>query len=156
MRGSQRVAGPVLALTCAMALAGCSGEDEAKADPTAPVKVTMGESFTWNDFTVEDGWKLAGVERGIGVQEKVVTPEVSGTLVNDSSEERTALFQMVFTKDGDPVATVNCSAPSMIEDQSMPFLCPGINTTMPDDYDAITVLPFEGDREESGSDDSGT
>ena len=158
MTGHRRVVGPALALTCAVALVGCSGEEESgtEADPAAPVEVTVGKAFRWNDFAIDDGWKVEGVERGIGIEEKVITPEVSGTLTNDSAEERAAIFQMVFTQEGDPVATVNCSAATMVEDQSMPFLCPGINTTMPDDYDAITVMTFDRGTGDSSNDDSGT
>ena len=41
--------------------------------------------------------------------------------------------------DGDAVATLNCSARKMVEGQSQEFICPGLNTTMPEDYDAVVV-----------------
>ena len=41
--------------------------------------------------------------------------------------------------DGDPVSTLNCSARKMLADQSQEFICPGLNTTMPKDYDAVVV-----------------
>ena len=147
-----------LALACAVALAGCGGDGGggAKADPTEPVEVTVGEEFTWNDFTVEDGWTIEGIQRSIDFQEEVTTPEVKGTIVNNSSEERAAIFQMVFSVEGEPVSTVNCTAPTMVEDQSMQFLCPGINTTMPEDYDTVTVMPYVRDTGSSDGDDSGT
>ena len=63
---------------------------------------------------------------------------------------------MVFSTDGDPVASVNCSAPKMVEDQAMQFLCPGLNTTMPEDYDTVTVREFQRDTGQSDSDESGT
>ena len=159
-----RVAGSVVTLACALALVACSSDDtsepdadsDAGADATAPVKVSEGEEFTWNDFTVEDGWKIRGVQRSIEISEEILTPEVSGTIVNNSAEERAAIFQMVFSVEGDAVARVNCTAPKMVEDQSMAFLCPGINTTMPADYDTLTVMEVERDSGTSDSDDSGT
>ena len=117
-------------------------------------EVVVGEEFTWNDFTVEDGWKLEGVERSVDM-ETVTTPEVSGTIVNNAAEERAAIFQLVFSADGDQVAMVNCSAPKMEKGQSMPFLCPGVNTTLPEDYDTITVREFVRDTGSSDSDESG-
>ena len=154
-------AGAALALVCALALAGCSdggdqGNGTAESDGTEPVEVTVGEEFTWNDFTVEKGWTIEGIERSIDIEQKVTTPEVKGTIVNNSSEERAAIFQMVFSVEGDPVSTVNCTAPTMVEDQSMQFLCPGINTTMPEDYDTVTVMPYVRDTGSSDGDDSGT
>ena len=146
----------LLAVVCALALGGCSGgNDEPDPSSTEPVEVTVGEAFTWNDFTVEDGWEITGVERSVDM-ETVTTPEVSGTIVNNAAEERAAIFQLVFSVEGDSVATVNCSAPKMAEDQSMEFLCPGVNTTMPEDYDTVTVMEYVRDTGEPESDESGT
>ena len=61
---------------------------------------------------------------------------------------------MVFSTDGEPVATVNCSAAKMATDQSMRFVCPGLSATMPEDYDAVVVQEFtrdSGSGEDSGS-----
>jgi hypothetical protein len=152
---SRRTAAAVLALVALSGLAGCGGEDERDPSSKAPLEVSVGDAFTWNDFTIEDGWTVKGVERSVDL-ETVTTPEVSGTLVNNSSEERAAIFQLVFSVEGDPEATVNCSAPTMVEDQSMQFLCPGVNTTMPEDYDTVTVMEFVRDTGGSDSDESGT
>ena len=46
---------------------------------------------------------------------------------------------MVFSTDGEPVATLSCSAASMVTDQSQQFLCPGLSAVMPEDYDAVVV-----------------
>ena len=147
-----RVTGPLVVL--AVALAGCSSDD-AEPGGTEPMEVTVGEEFTWNDFTVDDGWKIEGIERSVDMEE-VVTPQVSGTITNNAAEERAAIFQLVFSVEGDPVAAVNCSAAKMVEDQSMQFLCPGVNTTMPADYDTVTVQEFVRDTGGSDSDESGT
>lgn len=156
MTRRSRIAASVLSLACAVTLAGCGGGAGSERDVTAPVEVTVGKQFTWNEFTVEDGWKIKGVQRSVDIQDEVTTPEVSGSIVNNSTEVRAAIFQMVFSVKGEAVATVNCSAPVMIEDQSMRFLCPGINTTMPKDYDTVTVLPYTRDTGKSDSGESGT
>jgi hypothetical protein len=132
-----RLRGAVLALACVATLAACGGDDDVNTG-TDPVEVEVGTTFSWNSFVVEDGWDVNGIERSTGAEE-VTTPEVRGTIKNVLDEERAAIFQMVFSADGDPVATVNCSAAKMVEDQSQEFICPGLNATMPEDYDAVVV-----------------
>ena len=132
-----RLRGAVVALACAAALAGCGGGDDVTTS-TDPVEVEVGKTFSWNGFVVEDGWQITGIERSAGVDE-VTTPEVKGTITNTLDEERAAIFRMVFSADGDPVSTLNCSARKMLADQSQEFICPGLNTTMPKDYDAVVV-----------------
>ena len=131
----RRVATAVVALVCFGALGAC-GEDVNTS--TDPVEVEVGKTFSWNGFVVEDGWQITGIERSAGVDE-VTTPEVKGTITNTLDEERAAIFRMVFSADGDPVSTLNCSARTMLADQSQEFICPGLNTTMPKDYDAVVV-----------------
>ena len=135
-----RLRGAVVALACAAALAGCGGGDDVTTS-TDPVEVEVGKTFSWNGFVVEDDWELNGIERSAGVDE-VTTPEVKGTITNTLDEERAAIFRMVFSADGDPVSTLNCSARTMLADQSQEFICPGLNTTMPKDYDAVVVQEF--------------
>ena len=137
-----------IALACLGVLTACSDDS---ATGTDPVEVEVGEAFEWNGFAIEEDWKLVGVTRSVDMEE-VTTPEVSGTIVNKSDEERAALFQMVFSTDGESVATVNCSAATMTTDQSMRFLCPGLNATLPEDYDAVVVQEFT--RETSSSQDT--
>ena len=134
----RRARGALVALACLGALAAC-GDDV--NDSTDPVEVEVGKAFEWNSFAVESGWELNAIERSAGVDE-VTTPEVKGTITNRSEEERAALFEMVFSADGDPVSTLNCSAATMVADQSMEFVCPGLSTTMPEDYDAVVVQEF--------------
>ncbi|GAB3022335.1 hypothetical protein GCM10011376_27640 [Nocardioides flavus (ex Wang et al. 2016)] len=123
------------------ALSACG--DDLNTD-TAPVEVEVGEAFSWNSFTVEDGWEINPIKRSAGVEE-VTTPEVKGTITNRSEEERAALFEMVFSADGSPLATVSCSAATMVEDQSQQFVCPGLSATMPEGYDAVVVQEFSRD-----------
>ena len=152
---TSRAVGALVALVCAAALAGCSG-DEPQASSTAPLEVTVGESFTWNDFTVEDGWELTTVERSIGMEDAVVTPRIHGSIVNNSEEERAPLFQLVLSQEGEPQATLNCSAMKLAQEQSAAFECPGLGSIMPAAYDAVTVRELRRDTGESGSGQSGT
>ena len=148
-------AGAALALACALTLAGCGG-DEADPSSTDPLRVTVGEEFTWNDFTVEEGWEINTVERTMGLEDPVQSPEITGSLVNNSEEERSALFKVVLSLDGDEKTSVNCSTQKLVQDQSGALLCPGLGAVMPEDYDAVTVMEISRDTGESGSDESGT
>jgi hypothetical protein len=139
-----RLRDAVLVLACVVSLAGCSGGGGDVDTSTDPVEVEVGKAFSWNGFAVDDGWKLTPIKRSAGAEE-ITTPEVRGTITNRSDEERAAIFEMIFSADGDPVATVNCSAARMKTDQSQEFVCPGLNATMPDDYDAVVVQEFTRD-----------
>ena len=137
-----RLAGALVALGCLGSLTACGGGDVTTS--AEPVEVEVGDAFTWNGYAVDDGWTLKGVERSVNA-ETVTTPQVRGTITNKIDETRAAIFEMVFSADGDPVATVNCSAGEMERDQSMPFECPGLSATMPTDYDAVVVQEFSRD-----------
>ena len=141
-RRTTKLAAGLVALACVGALAGC-GDDASTS--TDPVEVEVGKAFSWNGFSVEDGWTIKGIERSAGIDETVTTPEVRGTIKNTSEEERAALFQMVFSNNGSEVATLSCSAPKMVTDQSQLFICPGLSATMPEDYDAVVVEQFSRD-----------
>jgi hypothetical protein len=146
-RSVRRGVSALVAVACLGTLSAC-GDDVNTG--TEPVEVEVGKTFSWNGFVVEDDWELNGIERSAGAEE-VTTPEVKGTITNTSSEERAVLFEMVFSADGSPVATVNCSAGTMAEDQSEPLVCPGLSATMPEDYDAIVVQEFSRDTGSSSS-----
>lgn len=136
-RGTRRLAA-VVAVLCLSGLAACSDDTSSGTDP---VEVEVGKAFQWNDFAVEDGWTMKGIERSVDMEE-VTTPEISGTIVNQSDEERAAIFELVFSADGEPITTVICSAGTMVKDQSMEFLCPGLSSTMPEDYEAVVVQEY--------------
>lgn len=137
----RRLATALVAVACLGALGGC-GDDVTTS--TEPVEVEVGEAFEWNGFAVAEGWELNAVERSAGV-DQVTTPEVKGTVTNRTSEERAAIFEMVFSADGSAVARLNCTAATMVEDQSQEFVCPGLSATMPEDYDAVVVQEFSRD-----------
>ena len=137
----RRAVSGLVALACLGALAACSDDASTSSEP---VEVEVGKAFSWNGFSVEDGWELNPVERSAGL-ETVVTPEVKGTIKNTADEERAALFEMVFSAEGSEVATLNCSARRMLPDQSQQLICPGLSATMPEDYDAVVVQEFSRD-----------
>jgi hypothetical protein len=141
-RPTTRLATVIVALACLGTLGACGSDDASTS--TDPVEVEVGKAFSWNGFDVEDGWELNAVERSAGLEE-VVTPEVKGTIKNTSDEERAPIFEMVFSTDGSPVATLSCSAAKMVTGQSQQFICPGLSTTMPEDYDAVVVQEFRRD-----------
>ena len=132
-----------------LVLTGCS-DDADGGSSTDPVEVEVGQEFTWNDFTVQDGWKLETIKRTMGVDE-FDSPTVSGSIVNDSDEERAPIFEMVLSLDGDEKATLTCSSMKLVKDQSGAFECPGLGAVMPKDYDTITVRKLVRD---GGSDDA--
>jgi hypothetical protein len=134
-----RLGSALVALVCLGSLTACGGDDLNTS--TDPVEVEVGKAFEWNSFAVESGWELNPVKRSAGVDE-VTTPEVKGTITNESDEERAAIFSMVFSSDGEAVATLSCSAAKMKTGQSQQFLCPGLSATMPEDYDAVVVEEF--------------
>lgn len=141
MRLLARLRGALVAVACLGVLGACGDQVNTSTDP---VEVEVGEAFEWNGFAVDDGWELNGIERSVNMQE-VTTPEVKGTITNASDEERAAIFELVFSADGEPLATVNCSAARMTSEQSQQFLCPGLGATMPEDYDAVVVRELSRD-----------
>ena len=135
----RRVGAALGGAACLVALAACGGDD---ASGTDPLEVEVGEEFTWNDFTVQEGWTVSPVERNAGM-EMLTSPEISGTVVNNSDETRFALFEVVFSRDGEDLATVNCASMELVEDQSAALSCPGLGQSMPEDYDRVLVEPIE-------------
>ncbi|RYC09621.1 hypothetical protein [Nocardioides zhouii] len=144
---SARLRGAALVLACVASLAACGGGDDVNTG-TDPVEVEVGKGFSWNGFVVDDGWELNAIKRPAGAEE-VTTPEVKGTITNTDDEERAAIFQMVFSADGDALATVNCTAGKMAKDQSQSLVCPGLSAEMPEDYDAVVVQEFTRDTSSS-------
>ena len=141
MRAPATAARALVALACLGALGACGDDLNTSTDP---VEVEVGKAFEWNGFAVDDGWELGGVQRSVDMEE-VTTPEVKGTITNKTDEERAAIFEMVFSADGEALATLNCTAGKMATDQSMEFICPGLSATMPADYDAVVVQEFSRD-----------
>lgn len=147
MSARRLVAGALTTLALAGGLSACGGDDVVSS--TDPVEVEVGKAFSWGDYSIDDGWTLEGVKRSAGGEE-VTTPEVKGTITNRADEERAALFELVFSQDGSPLATVNCSAPKMAKDQSQQFECPGLSAVFPTGYDAVVAQEFRRDDTSAG------
>ncbi len=94
MSARRRAAGALVALAVLGGTAACGGDDVDTS--TDPVEVEVGKSFSWNGFTVDDGWTLKGVERSVNGN-AVTTPNVEGSITNTLEEERAAIFEMVFS-----------------------------------------------------------
>ncbi len=135
----KRVRGVLVALLMLIVVA-CAGEDTAQ-DPAAAKKVELGQEFTWNGFTVADGWKL-GSEKTTIAMEEAVQPVITGEVTNEDAEPRFAVFEFVFVADGQAQATIHCTSESpekLDTDESGPLSCPGLGQVMPQGYDSIQV-----------------
>ncbi|WP_133241255.1 hypothetical protein [Nocardioides gansuensis] len=117
-------------------LAACS-EDE-PADPTAPVEVELGKEFTWNDFTVADGWSLETMNPSAGV-ESVEMPVIAAEATNGADEPRFVLFEVVFAKEGNRLATIHCTSVSIEPGATEPLDCTGFGQEVPQGQDTIVV-----------------
>lgn len=148
MSARRLLAGAVVTFALAGGLTACGGGDDVVTS-TDPVEVEVGKAFSWGDYSIDDGWTLEAIKRSAGGEE-VTTPEVKGTITNHADEERSALFEIVFSKDGSPLATVNCSAPKMAKDQSQQFECPGLSAIYPTGYDAVVAQEFRRDDTSAG------
>ena len=135
--------GAVAALLLVFAV-GCSdggsGKDSGD-DPTAKTKVELGEEFTFNDFTVSDGWALETTTAMIEMEESD-QPFITGEVTNDADEPRFAVFEFVFVGDGDLQATIRCTSEEIPAGKAGPMECPGFGQVMPEGYDLIQVQPI--------------
>jgi hypothetical protein len=122
-----------------LALAGC-GEDE-PADPQAPVTVEVGQEFTWNDFTVPDGWEYDTITEQVAMEQQT-HPLVRAKVVNDGDEARSALLQLAFVLEGDALATVKCnSTAELAPGEEGDLFCPGFGQPVTEGSDKVVVQP---------------
>ena len=123
---------------------GCSDDDSAKDktdDPTAKVQVELGKKFTWNDFTVSQGWALETTTQMIEMEEQD-QPFITGEVTNNADEARFAVFEFVFAGDGKLQATIHCTSElKLAPGKSSPMDCPGFGQVVPRGYDLIQVQP---------------
>lgn len=150
--GTRSVRAVLVGVVACLALAGCS-DDADGGSSTDPIEVEVGKEFTWNDFTVEDGWEITPVKRTMGVED-IDSLTVKGSIVNNAAEERAPIFEMVLSLDGDEKAALTCSSMKLVQDQSGAFECPGLGAVMPKDYDTVTVREYvrDGGSGQPGSD----
>jgi hypothetical protein len=132
------VRGLVAALLLLLAV-GCSDDsgDETPTDPTAAVKVELGKAFTWNDFSVADGWKIESSKETINMEE-VDRPFLSGKVTNEADEARFAVFEFVFVADGKLQSTIRCTSLEIPTGETTDLGCPGFQNP-PSGYDLIQV-----------------
>ena len=127
---------PALLLLLAV---GCSDDPKSELadDPTAAVKVELGKAFTWNDFTVADGWAIESSKESINMEE-VDRPFITGEVTNDSDEARFAVFEFVFVADGKLQSTIRCTSLEIPIGETTALGCPGFQD-VPQGYDLIQV-----------------
>lgn len=128
---------PALAALLVLLAAGCS-DDPATDDPDVSVKVEEGKQFTWNSFTVADGWKIETKDAMVAMQE-LKEPSVVGSVTNDADETRFAVFRFVFVDDGEALATVQCTSDEIKPDDSVDMICRGLGQELPESYESIQV-----------------
>jgi hypothetical protein len=131
------VRGALAALLLLLAV-GCSEEEPQPDDPTAKVQVELGEEFTWNDFTVSEGWQLETTTQMIEMEEQD-QPFITGEVTNNADEARFALFEFVFAGDGELQATIHCTSEEIPAGKAGPLDCPGFGQVVPRGYDLIQV-----------------
>jgi hypothetical protein len=129
----------LLAATAALAV-GCSGSDDSGEAEDGTVTINeAGESFTYRDLTVAEGWQIRPIERSAGIGETTTSPEISGEVTNEGDEAAYALFEMVFADGSEPVSTVKCSSSEIPPGETTELLCPGLGQPVPEGYDQIVV-----------------
>ncbi len=117
---------------------GCSDSGSDRADdPTAAVEVEVGEEFTWNGFTVADGWKIDSSTQMINMEEQD-RPFITGEVTNEGTEPRFALFEFVFVADGTLQSTIRCTSEKIPTGTTTDLGCPGFES-VPEGYDLIQV-----------------
>ena len=137
----RRLAPLLLAVALATSACGDGGDAAAPAESSGPQEVTVGQEFTYDDFTVAEGWELGLTDASIaGEQEK--QPVVRAKVVNDADEARFALFEFVLASGDQTLATVRCSSDKLDAGATGDLFCPGFGQVMPSDYDAILVQPI--------------
>lgn len=135
-----------LLLAVALAAPACGDGDAAVPeasvpDESGPQEVRVGEEFTYDDFTVAEGWEVGLTDATIaGEQEK--QPVVRARVVNHADEARFALFEVVIASGDQALATVRCSSDKLAAGATGDLFCPGFGQIMPSEYDAILVQPI--------------
>jgi hypothetical protein len=129
----------VLAATATLAV-GCAGSDDSGEAEDGTVRISeVGESFTFRDLTVAEGWDIRPIERTVGIGETTTSPEIRGEVTNEGDEPAFALFEMVFAAGSEPVSTVKCSSSEIPPGESVELLCPGLGQPVPEGYDQIVI-----------------
>lgn len=123
-------------------LTGCSGDGATKEGDTEPVEVEVGKAFSWNGFSVADGWRVDKKEMNRADQQGTM-PLVTGDITNDGETTRFALLQLTFLRDGSQVASVPCVTDKLKVGESEPMECSGLSSSYPEDYDEVRVSEIQ-------------
>lgn len=136
----RRLLPPLVLVASAALSAGCTGSDDSGESEDGTVRISeAGESFTFRDLTVAEGWDIRPIERSVGIGETTTSPEISGEVTNDGDEPAYALFEMVFADGSEPVSTVKCSTAEIPPGETAELLCPGLGQPIPEGYDQIVI-----------------
>jgi hypothetical protein len=143
MRGRRSVTAALapLLLVLSGGLAACGDDGGSGGSGSRSDGIEVGEEFTYDGFTVAEGWKLDKVERDVAM-ETVQMAEVTGEVTNNGDEARAPIFELVFALEGEEVTSLTCSARKIEPDESTELLCPGLRSTYPEDFDTIVAQPF--------------
>lgn len=136
-RALPKTAAALAALVLLGGLAGCS--DDEPVEEGGPVEVTVGEEFSYDGFTVPAGWEYDTLTEQVALEEQT-HPLVRARVVNDGDEERAALFELVFAREGDALSTIRCnSTTTLAPGATGDLFCPGLGQPVPEGYDTIVV-----------------
>lgn len=131
----------ILAALMLLLAVGCSDDEPKTDDATAKVEVELGKEFTWNDFTVSEGWELETTKQMVEMEEQD-QPFITGEVTNDGDETRFAVFEVVFVGNGNLQATIHCTSElELAPGKASPIDCPGFGQVVPKGYDLIQVQP---------------
>ncbi len=125
----------LLAALLTLLAVGCS--EEKPVDPKAAVEVELGKAFTWNEFTVADGWTVEASEQNVDLQ-AVDRPYIVGEVTNEADEPRFSVFEFIFVADGKLQSTIRCTSEKIPAGETTGLGCPGFQD-MPTGYDLIQV-----------------
>ncbi len=133
--------GGVAAALLLLLATGCADDSPSAQErgPEEKVAVELGEEFTWNDFTVSDGWALETTTAMIEMEESD-QPFITGEVTNEGEVAGYAVFEFVFVGDGELQATIRCTSErELAPGAASPIDCPGLGQVVPQGYDLIQV-----------------
>jgi len=117
-------------------LSGCTGVGDEGNE--TPVVVHEGEEFSFNGWTVADGWTIVSTEAAIDGQ-AYQQPDLHLTVTNDGDDARPTLFTVYFAENDTLLASINCSSETLDPGESADLVCTGVGEEFPEGYNKIQV-----------------